>query len=117
MFGCQFGRPALGPAIDIGDIPGLGPGPPGPGPKLLFGGGPRIPPGPYEPGPIGIPGPRGGFIRGAIGFIVGGPATLVLHYHHLYEICLHRLNIDQKKKKHVSVNNNKWRRTKAKRII
>lgn len=38
------------------------------------GGGPRIPPGPYAPG-IGPPieGPRGGFIRGLIGPMPGGP--------------------------------------------
>lgn len=51
------------------DIGGMGP----PGPRLLFGGGPRSP-GPYEPGPIGaIEGPLGGFIRGFMGFIPGGP--------------------------------------------
>lgn len=41
--------------------------------EFLPGGGPRIP-GPYAPG-IGPPidGPRGGFIRGLIGPIPGGP--------------------------------------------
>lgn len=51
------------------DMGGIGP----PGPRLLFGGGP-LRPGPYEPGPIGaIEGPLGGFIRGFIGFMPGGP--------------------------------------------
>lgn len=51
------------------DIGGIGP----PGPRLLLGGGP-LRPGPYEPGPMGaIDGPLGGFIRGFMGFMPGGP--------------------------------------------
>ena len=77
VLGCHCGLPP-GPAIDIGGIPGDGPGPPGPagpGPNVLLGGGPRMP-GPYEPGPIGpMPGPLGGFIRGFIGLIPGGPVN------------------------------------------
>lgn len=74
MFGCHCGRP---PAIPSGGIPGPL------GPKLLLGGGPRIP-GPYEPGPIGpMLGPRGGFIRGFICPIPGGPPSLMAHTIHI----------------------------------
>lgn len=66
VLGCHCGRPP-GPVMDMGGMPGP------PGPRLLLGGGPRMP-GPYELGPIGpMDGPRGGFIRGFIGLMPGGP--------------------------------------------
>lgn len=82
--GCHCGR---GFDILIGGIP---PGPPGPfgPPPMLFGGGPLMF-GLYPLGPMGpIPGPRGGFIRGFIGFIPGGPRKNQTFINKEKKVCL-----------------------------